>query len=169
VRLDLQDIPRKGRSLTLEGESVRALACEALEADISEARGALTVRRRGDGAVVQGHVTARGTRACDRCGREAELAIEAEERLVFVPRQTLTPTQGEVELSERDLDVGFFDGSSLDTDDLLSELFALAAPFRVTCARLDCDEAPALIAGEDDDGSSGEGRPNPFAAIKDHF
>lgn len=169
MRIEVRDIPRNGRQLSFDGPSVQALAGEALDAELTVATASLVVRRKGDQVVVEGTVRAEGTRPCDRCGKETPLAVAGDERLVFVPRDRLAPTSGEVELAEEDLDVGFYDGSALETDDLLSELFALAAPFRVTCARLDCGAASDASAGEEGEEGFGQGRSNPFAALKDHF
>lgn len=169
MHIDVAELPRDGRTWSFDGSdaAVRALVAASLDGAVDPGpdalRVSLTAVRRGAGVEVVVEGAARATRPCDRCGEPAAFAVEARETLVFRPRSEL-PSEAEVALDASDLDLGFYDGVTLDADDPISELFALHAPARVTCGGAACAEAR-------DASSSGEsigGHPA-FAALKGAF
>src|SRR5690606_35808011 len=115
----------------------------AVEAEVRSLAGELGIERDGRGVAASVTGTAAGTRPCDRCGQPVEVAFDVDQRLTYRPAREATRT-GEIELDEQDLDEGFFDGEAIETDDVLSEAFALAAPLRVTCAADACRDTGPL-------------------------
>lgn len=163
MRIRIEDIPVKGRSLRFDAAGVADgdAVGRALDGELLGLSGEMRIERAGAGAVVAVTGTATVRRPCDRCLAPVDVTVEADQRLAYQPASSVKAT-GEVQLEEADLDAGFFDGEALDTFDVLSEAFALAAPLRVTCAGDAC--APVL-----DEASSAGARTghNPFAALKD--
>ncbi len=125
-----------------------ASAGEALEGDVVALSGRMRFERsprsigKGQGVVVQVDADARVRRPCDLCGRDTEVDVDAHERMVFVPTGMDvegTPTAGERELDEDELDVGWFADGVVLTEDVLSEALVLNAPPRVSCTdEADC-------------------------------
>lgn len=156
-----------------------ASAGEALEGEVVALSGRMRFERapraigKGQGVVVQVDADARVRRPCDRCGRDTEFAVEAHERMVFVPTGMDVegaPTAGERELDEDELDVGWFADGVVLTDDVLSEALVLNAPPRVSCpdeegcaaftaAELMRARPPVAVDGSGDPGADAKQNP----------
>lgn len=162
MRIELEDLPPKGRTVRFAADDASACAAvgRGLDGPVTALDVALFLLRKGDGLTVQvtGHATA--GRVCDRCGQPLELTLTADETLDYAPAPAEAP-HGEIELDAEDLDAGFFDGVGIDTDDVLCEAFALLAPMRVTCESGTC-VAPVSLTSSPDDAASA----SPFAALK---
>lgn len=148
MRIVVEDLPPHGRTFrfTADDAGSRVAAGHALDGDVTALDVSLTVERRHRGLDVQakGHATV--SRPCDRCGQQVELTVVADEKLGYTMAPEDSP-KGEIELDAKDLDEGFFDGIALESDDVVSEAFALVAPLRVTCPDDACAHAVNLSAG----------------------
>lgn len=103
---------------------------------------------------------------CDRCTEDIVFRYDLETSLVYVPEPTAPPPgeDEEVELSEDELDVGWYTDGHLNLSDILSEAFALELPSRIVCddtAACDARTEALLAAGRAD----APGHPA-FAALK---
>ena len=105
--------------------------------------------------------------ACDRCGEPVEVQLESAETLRYQPD---APGSGgpsdpeEVELSEDELDVGWYTDGTLSLADVVSEAIALALPMRNACEdTAGCDARTAKLL----EGASEQAGGHPgFAALK---
>lgn len=164
MRIVVDDIAAGGRQIHLDAtsEDAKAVVAAALEGEVRSFTVDIDIQRTRQGATAEVTGTASAIRPCDRCGADIEFDVTVEESMTYLPESD-SVGEGEIELSEKDLDIGFFEGGALDSDAVLSEAFALAAPLRVTCGGDSCPNARSL--GETD-ASDTAGHPA-FAALKD--
>jgi uncharacterized protein len=73
---------------------------------------------------------------CSRCVGEFSKALSAGFDLQYLPQPKSTGTE-EIELRYEDMEVGFYDGVSLDVDLVVLEQIELALPMKFVC-REDC-------------------------------
>jgi uncharacterized metal-binding protein YceD (DUF177 family) len=110
-----------------------AAAAEGLSGTGATVEGALEVRRVGRDLHVTGRLSGGARVACDRCGAEAALAVEAVlDCLYAAPRG-----EDQALPEEAYADIGEFDGEALDLAHVVAESFALERPARVRCGDVD--------------------------------
>jgi uncharacterized protein len=91
-----------------------------------------------DSVHVRAHVRAGLRIQCARCLEPSELPIDQEVELFLLPQHAEPEEQEEeVELSDRDLVVGYYSGDRLDLGELLREQLLLDLPMKRLC-RDDC-------------------------------
>ena len=73
---------------------------------------------------------------CARCLEPARRPVELQFDLFYQPIQTIA-REGEVEIHQEDLDVGFYHGDGLRLEDAIREQILLSLPMKVVC-RNDC-------------------------------
>lgn len=160
MRIVVEELPPHGRTFRFAADDAgaRVAVGHALDGEVSALDASLTVERkpRGVNVVAAGHATV--SRPCDRCGQQVELTVTTHETLGYTMAPEDAP-KGEIELDAADLDEGFFDGVALESDDVLSEAFALVAPLRVTCPGDACATQVTLSAGDAE-------APGPFSVLK---
>lgn len=167
MRIEVARLPREGRTWALDAVHpwMREVGEGAVGGEVVEATWRLRVAPTGRrSALVEGQGSLVARVPCARCGEPVEVEVPIDQRLPFRARSEL-PEGREVELSEEDLDVGYFDGEGLELLDVVSEVLALAAPDRVTCARSVCEHALQPAMPQDDD----SGSTSPFAKLKGRF
>jgi uncharacterized protein len=88
---------------------------------------------------VRGRLTGAVEPDCGRCLEHYNLPIEQELDLFYLPRTAERPEdqEEEVELSDRDVVVGYYDGGRLDLAEVMREQILLAVPLKSLC-REDC-------------------------------
>jgi uncharacterized protein len=88
---------------------------------------------------VRGTLAARLRVECGRCLEPYEAPVEQNLDLFYLPREKERPQDQdeEVELSDRDVVVGFYDGDQLDLGEVVREQVFLALPLKRLC-REDC-------------------------------
>jgi uncharacterized protein len=88
----------------------------------------------GDTVHVRGHLRARLALECGRCLETFPLPVEQELDLFYLPhRADGLEEEDEVELSDRDMVVAYYDGERLDLGDVIREQFFLAVPMKRLC------------------------------------
>jgi len=85
---------------------------------------------------IQGQIEAEVEVHCDRCLSAFRLAVTPDFDVFYAPLAVLMPEE-EVQLTERDLQFGFYQNELIDIDALVREQIRLALPFRLLC-REDC-------------------------------
>ena len=164
VRINVDNIPAKGRHVRFAASDAwaREAAEKAVEGDVSALSGHLHfVRGRRRAVDVSADASVSFVRACDLCGASVELALSASETLHYVP-EGATDAREEQELSEQDLDVGWYADGAVVVADVVSELLALALPSRFACDDAsNCTTAPVAETS-----ASPAGHPA-FAALKE--
>ncbi len=72
-------------------------------------------------------------RVCDRCLEAATVPVDRQFDLVYVPSDQ-TRTDGEAEIDEAGIEVGYYEGSGLTLNDVLREVVLLALPMQLVCS-----------------------------------
>lgn len=168
MRIAVDTIPRTGRqvSLDLQTDWVREAASAALDAGPTSlaGRAELTPPGRDGRVTVSVGVQLAADVPCGRCGEPFRFELATEASLDYVPVPG-SPEEGEVELEETELDVGWYTGGELDMGDVLREVIALAVPPRYTCAdRSACDRRTEALLAQAREGEA-PGHPG-FAVLK---
>ena len=86
---------------------------------------------------VRGRLQGSVATECGRCLEDYELSVGQELDLFYLPRAQGRPQEQaeEVELSDRDVVVGYYDGERLDLGEVLREQIVLGLPLRRLCPR----------------------------------
>jgi len=82
----------------------------------------------------EGSFEARGEGLCDLCSDPVTLRLGKTFRTILTPRSMGPEGAASIELREEDLDVGYYDGTGVETNDILWEQVALEIPPRVVCS-----------------------------------
>jgi len=85
---------------------------------------------------VEGHLKTQMEVFCDRCLEPISLPIDTDFDVLYRSAEYM-PTSEEVEVIDREAEVGFYEGDGLDLKDLLREQVLLALPMHQVC-REDC-------------------------------
>ena len=113
----------------------------SLEEDRASLRGETVVEgrasRKGEAIRLKGRIRAEVELSCDRCLRPVAAPLEVEFEESFVSSATDDRTGEEKELGREDLHIAFYEGDSIDVDELVREQVLLALPTRFVC-REDC-------------------------------
>ena len=84
---------------------------------------------------VAGRLDVTLTAVCVRCLESTVLPVRKNFDLVYVPNGE--PGGGETEVDESAIEVGFYEGSGIELNDVLREVVLLALPMQMTCGE-DC-------------------------------
>jgi len=83
---------------------------------------------------VEGSFEALGEGFCDLCSDPVTLRLGKAFNTFLTPLSRDRAAAASVELHEEDLDVGYYDGTGIETNDILWEQVALELPLRVVCS-----------------------------------
>ncbi len=156
MRIGIDTMKADGRRVRVTfGDAWAAAAAQgALEGALEALDGELTfelVKRRVE---VHGTVSATSAQPCDRCGEPVHVSVTADVDLVYLPEKPAG--QGEQQLAEDELDVGWYTGDEVDVSDVLSEALALEAPVRILCQDTDaCDARTQALLDASGGGATG--------------
>jgi uncharacterized metal-binding protein YceD (DUF177 family) len=117
-------VPRRARVAAAEAERA-ALARRFGLVAIDRLAAELMLSRDGAEVAVDGMLSAKVTQACIATGAPIAAEIEAPFRLLFRPHPEAGADE-EVELSESELDVTFYDAGSIDVGEAVAETLALS-------------------------------------------
>lgn len=110
----------------------------ALDESRARLKGDATVEgrasRKGEEVRLKGRVHAQVEISCDRCLRPVAGPLEVEFEESFVPQPAAVREGEETELGSDDLLVSFYEGESVDVDELVREQVLLSLPTRFVCA-----------------------------------
>ncbi len=125
------DVPLEAGSLHVEAEDAFTLL------DGGRIRGHVE-KGEDDSVHVRGHVRAGLRVQCGRCLEPSDLAVDQELDLFLLPQHAEPEEQEEeIELSDREIVVGYYAGDRLDLGELLREQLLLDLPMKRLC-REDC-------------------------------
>lgn len=85
---------------------------------------------------VHGDLKATMRATCDRCLEPAKFPVASHFDLVYLPSAGAA-RGGENEVDEAAVEVGYYEGSGLDLNDILREVVLLAVPMQLVCSE-DC-------------------------------
>jgi DUF177 domain-containing protein len=81
---------------------------------------------------IHGKLSVKMEAACDRCLEPASVDAAKDFDLVYVPADEAV-TGGEKEVDEAGVEVGYYEGSGLQLNDVLREVVLLALPMQLVC------------------------------------
>lgn len=121
------------RSISLEEVDEMFRDCEGLRPR-SELAIAFKVRPKNGEVYATGHLKGLFQGVCGRCLAPVAFDLDTDLSAVFKPRKkALTPTDGEVELEEADLDVCFYSDDTINMAEFIREAIILEQPPRLLC------------------------------------
>jgi len=135
LKIKFEDIPPEGLDVSFEdrhGDLVRD--CFPVRKPI---RAKVHLARWGTSVKVTGRVETELSLPCDRCLEEFPFPVEEEINVLLEPVASVSRLKEEVCLSRDDLDVIFFDGETVEVDEVVREQILLAVPMRQLCKE-DC-------------------------------
>ena len=160
VRLDtLGSAPR---ALTIEADDseraalARRFGLPAIERLSAE----LTLSRNGETIAAEGDLQATVVQSCVATGEPVPADIDEPFRILFTPPpEGRTGSEEEVELSEEDCDIVFYDGAQIDVGEAVAETLSLSLdPW---------PRSPAAETALKEAGVKSEAQAGPFAALAD--
>jgi uncharacterized metal-binding protein YceD (DUF177 family) len=83
------------------------------------------ITRRGEAVIARGSLSAAVTRSCVASGEDVEELVDENFDIEFRPHPDVTEEE-EIELSEGELDVVFYDGAAVDLGEAVAETLSLA-------------------------------------------
>lgn len=133
MRLSLEQLSEEPTRVSVQESMTWAqnAASEAVEGTVLSLQGELDFHFKHETLFVAGEIRLKCRRSCDRCGGFLQLEIEGPVDLAYRPE--IQSSEAVRELSNDDLDVGFYTGSSFEVADAVREHLALQLPFQVHC------------------------------------
>ena len=133
-------VPEFSRPLRIDtlGSAARQISLGANEAEraalanrfgvieIERLSAEAAVTRSGDQVVATGTLSAKVKQSCVATGEPVEESVDEEFRIEFRPQPAGPSEEDEIELSEGELDVVFYDGSSIDFGEAVAETLSLS-------------------------------------------
>lgn len=162
-RLDTLGIEPRSVAIEADAGERAALAERFALPGIERLSAKARLSRHGDEVRAKGVARAQVTQSCVVTSLPVPAAIEEAFELVFRPQQEAAAPDEEIELSEAEMDVIFYDGAAIDLGEAVAETVSLALdPF---------PRAPEAEAALREAGVSSEeearARSSPFAGLKD--
>jgi len=139
MKVNLTMIPTEGLKLTFlkEGAALRELVAPAGELDfvLEPVHGSFTVYRSHNAVLVEGRVETTVELACSRCLELVHLNVATDFHYTFLPAEGMP--QKDRELTAEDVELGYYEGESIDLAPIIFEQIVLQIPMKVLC-REDC-------------------------------
>ena len=127
MRLIVSDIPEDGLEQELE---VPVETGENTEPDIAHA--ALRFLRIGKSVLVDGSIHITVSMRCSRCLGDFSTPLDIDFKEEYAPSEEFD-TEGEPELTDSELNIGFYTNDEIDTRELVTEQVLLAVPMKPLC------------------------------------
>jgi len=170
MKILVDDIPETGLTLDLseDGKDIEALAASTLDFSlISPVAAHLSLTKADRNVYISGDINTRVRANCSRCLKEFEHDVRADFSVFYVSGKE----EGrEVELKAADMDVQYFEGPDLDTNEILLAQLALEMPMQELC-KSDCVGLCPKCGADLNQGTckcSSEAKVDPrFAKLKD--
>jgi uncharacterized metal-binding protein YceD (DUF177 family) len=125
VRIDTLGAEPRSVALEAEAEERAALARRFGLRGIARLAAEAALVRRGEEVVATGRVEAAVTQSCVATGEPVEAKVDEPFELLFRPAPA-ADRPDEVELSESELDVTFYEGGAIDLGEAVAETLALS-------------------------------------------
>jgi uncharacterized metal-binding protein YceD (DUF177 family) len=126
VRIDTLGAGPRQIEIGANEEERAALARRFGIVEIERLSAEAELTRSGDHVVAAGRLAAKVTQSCVATGESIPETVEEEFRIEFRPQPALTSAEEEIELSEGELDVVFYEGSAVDMGEAVAETLSLS-------------------------------------------
>lgn len=126
VRIDT--LGQEPRSLAIEAEEEEraALAARFGLVGIAALSADTILSRNGDQVKAEGTLRAQVTQSCVATSAPVPAEVEEPFRILFRPQPARAAEEDEIELSEAELDVVFYDGAAIDIGEAVAETLSLS-------------------------------------------
>lgn len=125
VRIDTLSAEPRPLLIEANEEERAALARRFSLTGIDALSAEADVSRNGDEVTASGALKAKVGQSCVATGARVEAEVNEEFRIVFRPQPAMPSEEDEVELSESEMDVVFYDGASVDIGEAVAETLSL--------------------------------------------
>jgi uncharacterized protein len=132
MRIELDKLEKTGNTFARRYEPDEIILDEDHARLTQPAEVSVRASRSGHEVRLRGNISASAEVDCDRCLKTVSLPIETEFDVKYLPTEDYTSSEA-AELQEEDLSVSFFDGETIDLDELVREQVLLAMPARALC------------------------------------
>lgn len=126
VRIDTLGSTPRTLSIGADEEERRALAKRFGLVAIDRLNAEAAVTRSGEEVTVTGRLSASVTQSCVATDAPVPGEVEEEFSILFRPQPQTSSEEEEIELSEGELDVAFYDGAAIDVGEAVAESLSLS-------------------------------------------
>jgi uncharacterized metal-binding protein YceD (DUF177 family) len=161
VRVDTLGAEARSMAVEAEAEERAAIARRFDLVELARLSAELTLSRRGVEVTATGVLRAEAAQSCVASGEPVAETVEAPFDIVFRPARDAGEPEEEVELSEGELDVVFYDGASIDVGEAMAETLALSLKPYPRAPAADAALREAGVKSEDE----ARAESSPFAAL----
>lgn len=95
----------------------------------------LRADRKGDRVKIAGSISSQVQIFCDRCLAPLSIPVAQNFDLLYIPPLGARASDEEMEIDPDDLSIGFYQGQTIDLDDLVREQIELALPMARLCSQ----------------------------------
>ena len=162
VRADTLGTAPRALSIGANPEERAALAARFGLQAIDHLSAEAELTRSGETIRASGSLTARVTQSCVATGAPVEQAVDEDFRIEFRPPPSIDGAEEDIELSEGELDVVFYEGAAIDLGEAVAESLSLALDPYPRSPDADTALAEAGVVKEGEEPRSG-----PLAGLKD--
>jgi len=157
VRIDTIGAEPRRMEIRAEPEERGALARRFGLVAVESLSAEAALSRNGDTIIAEGRLKAAVTQSCVATAAPLDAALDEPFRIEFRPEPDVDSPDEEIELSETEMDVVFYDGASIDFGEAVAETLSLSL-----------DPYPRVLGAEEAlkaAGVKGEEEAGPFAAL----
>ena len=165
VRVDTLGSAPRALSIEANDEECAGLADRLDLQAIDRLAAELTIARNGETITAEGTLKAEVTQSCVASGEPVPATIDEPFTILFRPQRTGSHADEEIELSEGEMDVVFYDGGAVDVGEAVAESLSLALPSYPRAAGAEAALREAGVRSEEDDAAERAER-SPFAMLK---
>ncbi len=162
VRIDTLGTAPRSLSIGAKEEERQALAKRFGLASIEKVEAEAELRRSGEEIRAAGTLRAAVTQNCVATGAPVPETVEESFEILFRPQPVSTGGEEEIELSEGELDVVFYEGASVDLGEAVAETLSLALDPYPRSPEADAALREAGVKSEDEVEPAG-----PLAGLRD--
>lgn len=126
VRIDTLGADPRSIAIEAEAEERAAIATRFRLVELGRLSAELMLARNGLEVAARGILRAQATQSCVATAEPVTETVEAPFEIVFRPAPEAREAEEEVELSEAELDVVFYDGATIDLGEAMAETLALS-------------------------------------------
>ncbi|MGZ8347994.1 MAG: YceD family protein [Allosphingosinicella sp.] len=126
IRIDTVGIEPRTIEVEAGEEERAALARRFALVGIGRLAATVEVARRDDEIIARGRISAEAVQSCVASGEPVDARVDEPFELMFRPLPPIVRPDDEVELSETELDMTFYEGGAIDLGEAVAETLALS-------------------------------------------
>ncbi|MDT4968922.1 MAG: hypothetical protein QOJ64_3659 [Acidobacteriota bacterium] len=132
MRIELDKLEQTGNTFAHTFEVEEIVLDEEHSRLLTPPQIRVSVRRSGHDVRLRGDISAKAEVDCDRCLKSVEVLVATEFDVKYLPVEDYSSSEV-AELQDDDLATSFYEGDTIDIDELVREQILLALPGRALC------------------------------------